>query len=185
MSELEIIATVLSIIYIVLAVNNKVICFIFGLVASLVWAYVSLFSYNLIFDALLQIFYVGMSTYGLYLWRSDKKEEELLITHMTSKDHWTSIILGFICGVGLAYISGFFYKASWPYLDSLTTAFLMIATYFLVKREIECWIYFIIADAIYIYILEPGSYVVLWNDGDIYYNGRDRILALEQRDGTF
>ena len=28
----------------------------------------------------------------------------------------------------------------------------MLATYYLVKRKIECWIYFIIADAIYIYI---------------------------------
>ena len=153
MSILEIIATVLSLIYIVLAVNNKVLCFVFGLVASLVWGYVSLYSYNLLFDAVLQIFYVGMSVYGLYQWRSGKdRSEELFITHMTAKDHWITLSLGVILGIGVAYITGLFYDASWPYLDSLTTAFLMLATYYLVKRKIECWVYFIIADAIYVYI---------------------------------
>ena len=83
MSTLEIISTVLSLIYIVLAVNNKSICFVFGLVASLFWGYVSMFSYNLLFDAILQIFYMGMSLYGLYLWRSrsgEDKAEELCAT---------------------------------------------------------------------------------------------------------
>lgn len=153
MSTLEIIATVLSLIYIVLAVNNKAICFVFGLIASLVWGYVSMYSYNLLFDAILQIFYVGMSVYGLYLWRNGKgNEEELSITQMTTMDHWVIISIGGLLGVGVAYVTGLFYDASWPYLDSLTTAFLMLATYYLVKRKIECWIYFVIADAIYIYI---------------------------------
>ena len=153
MSNLEIIATILSIIYIVLAVRNKSLCFVFGLLASLVWGYVSLYSYNLLFDALLQMFYVGMSIYGLYLWGSGKSErEELAITRMSGKEHILTILGGVVLGIGVAYATSFFYKASWPYLDSLTTAFLMIATYFLVQRKLECWIYFVIADAVYIYI---------------------------------
>lgn len=153
MSPLEIVATVLSLIYIVLAVRNLSLCFVFGLAASLVWGYVSFYDYNLVFDAILQLFYVGMSIYGIYEWRSDDGSKTVLpITHMTAKDHMATIVIGVIVGVGLAYITGLFYAASWPYLDSLTTAFLMLATYHLVKRRIETWIYFIIADAIYIYI---------------------------------
>lgn len=161
MSELEIIASLLSIIYIVLAVRNKSVCFVFGLVASLVWAYVSLYNYNLLFDALLQIFYVGMSVYGLYLWRSGKDQKvELPITRMSFQEHLLTLLSGIVLGVGVAYVTSFFYEASWPYLDSLTTAFLMIATYFLVQRKLECWIYFVIADAIYVYIyLEQGAQV--------------------------
>lgn len=153
MSTLEIIATVLSLIYIILAVKNKSICFVIGLVASVVWGYVSLYNYNLVFDALLQVFYIGMSVYGLYLWSAGKdQKEELPIRHMTGRDHTITIISGVVLGIGVAYSTSLFYEASWPYLDSLTTAFLMLATYYLVKRKIECWIYFIIADAIYIYI---------------------------------
>lgn len=153
MSTLEIIATVLSLIYIVLAVNNKSICFVFGLFASIVWGYVSLYNYNLVFDAILQIFYVGMSVYGLYQWRSAHEDSsELPITHMTMVDHAITVISGLVLGVAVAYCTSLVYDASWPYLDSLTTAFLMIATYYLVQRKIECWIYFIVADAIYIYI---------------------------------
>ena len=76
---------------------------------------------------------------------------------MSYREHSVSIIIGVGVGLLLAYVTGLFYKASWAYLDSLTTAFLMIATYFLVKRKLETWIYFIIADAIYIYIY--------WNQG--------------------
>lgn len=153
MSILEIVATVLSLIYIILAVNNRSICFIFGLVASVIWGYVSLYAYNLLFDAILQGFYVGMSIYGLYLWQNGKSESDgLPISHMTTLDHCITVTVGVVLGFGLAYVTGLFYEASWPYLDSLTTAFLMLATYYLVKRKIECWIYFVIADAIYIYI---------------------------------
>ena len=159
MSILEITATILSLIYIVLAVNNKAICFVFGLVASLIWGYVSLYSYNLLFDAILQLFYVGMSVYGLYLWRSEEDQSaQLPITHMLLKDHLLTIVGGVLLGIGVAFATSFFYEASWPYLDSLTTAFLMLATYYLVRRKMECWIYFIIADSIYIYIYwEQGA----------------------------
>lgn len=112
-----------------------------------------MFSYNLLFDAILQIFYMGMSLYGLYLWRSgEDKAEELPISQMTVKDHWVTLFIGGVIGVGVAYVTGLFYETSWPYLDSLTTVFLMLATYYLVKRKIECWIYFVITDAVYIYI---------------------------------
>lgn len=154
MSTYEIVATVLSIIYIIFAVQNKAICFVFGLLASLVWGYVSFYSYNLVFDAGLQMFYVGMSVLGLYQWKSGQNKEELPITSMTINEHLITILAGAVVGVLVAYLTGLFYDASWPYLDSLTTAFLMIATYWLVKRKLECWIYFVIADAIYIYIYQ-------------------------------
>jgi len=158
MSELEIIATAISLIYIVLAVKNKAICFVFGMIASCIWAYVSLNNYNLVFDALLQVFYVGMSLYGIYLWRIGKNQSQALpITSMSIRDHMETMIFGVTLGVSVAYTTSFFYAASWPYLDSLTTAFLMLATYYLVQRKLECWIYFIVADAVYIYIY--------WNKG--------------------
>ncbi len=159
MSTLEIIATVLSLIYIFLVVQNRATGFVFGLLASVVWGYVSFYTYNLLFDSLLQIFYVGMSVYGLFLWRGDKDQDVVLpITQMTTKEHIITISCGFFLGIGVAYIIGLFYQATWPYLDSLTTAFMMLATYLLVIRKIECWIYFIIADAVYVYIyLEQGA----------------------------
>lgn len=178
MSTLEIIATVLSIVYIVLAVKNKALCFVFGLIASLVWGYVSLYSYNLVFDAVLQIFYVGMSVYGLYLWRKGSDQVDALpITHMTSRDHLMTLVIGAALGAGVAYVTGLFYEASWPYLDSLTTAFLMLATFYLVKRKIECWIYFIVADAIYVYIY--------WAQGATLFAGMMVIYTIMALIGYF
>lgn len=163
MSSYEIVATVLSLIYIVLAVANKPLCFVFGIFASLIWGYVSFSMYNLVFDAILQFFYVGMSVWGILLWKSEGDKEELPIRNMTMPEHAISIAAGIGLGFMVAYLTGLFYDANWPYLDSLTTAFLMIATYWLVQRKLECWIYFIIADAVYIYIYhQQGATLFAW-----------------------
>ena len=51
------------------ATQNKAICFVFGLMASGLWAYHDFVNLNLKFDGFLQVFYVGMSIWGLYNWK--------------------------------------------------------------------------------------------------------------------
>lgn len=152
MTLYEIVATILSLIYVVLAIRNRPICFIFGAIASIAWGYVSFFQYHLAFDALLQIFYVLMSIYGIYQWRSAYEEIELPITRMQIRDHIITLLGSIGVGLLVAYITLQFYDIAWPYLDSVTTGMLIFATYWLTQRKLENWIYFIMADATYIYI---------------------------------
>ena len=62
-------ATLFSLIYIYFAVRNESICFVFGLLSAVFWAYESYFLLNLKFDSFLQVFYMIMSVYGLYSWK--------------------------------------------------------------------------------------------------------------------
>ncbi len=156
-------ANIFSIIYIWLAVKNKSACFIFGLLASACWAYVSLVQYNLLFDCVLQGYYGLMSVYGIVMWSkgSDNPSEELKITNLTLKDHVKVIVVGFIIGLLLAYIVDMYFLFDKTYIDSLTTSYLILATFLLVKRKLENWIYFIVCDLIYAFYIYPsqGAYL--------------------------
>ena len=153
MSGIDILITFLSIIYIFFATQNKVICFVFGLLASGLWAYHDFANLNLKFDGILQIFYVGMSIWGLYSWKyGNEGNRELPISTMTAREHLISIILGISMGIGIAWLTKNMFDTAYPYLDAVTTALAIITTVMLVRRKLENWLYWIVIDLVYVYI---------------------------------
>lgn len=152
MGALEWGATIFSLVYILFAVLNKPVCFIFGLIGSAIWAYVS-YANHLLFDAGLQVFYVVISIIGIYQWTyGGNNRKELPISSMTMKEHVVWILGGLLSFAVLMYISQFVEFIALPYLDGLTTVFLIIGTMLLIQRKLESWIYLVVADIVYIYI---------------------------------
>jgi nicotinamide mononucleotide transporter len=153
MTTIDIIITFLSILYIYFATQNKSICFVFGLFASTLWAYHDFANLNLKFDGFLQIFYVGMSVWGLIAWKKNHThQEELQVTRMSWREHTHTFFVSLIVGVGLAWLTRNALTTALPYLDAITTAFAITATFMLIKRKLENWIYWIFIDITYIYI---------------------------------
>ncbi|NNF33737.1 MAG: nicotinamide mononucleotide transporter [Saprospiraceae bacterium] len=152
-SNLDIMITVFSIIYLYFATQNKAICFLFGLIASAIWAYHDFVNLNLKFDGFLQLFYVAMSIWGLYSWKyGGKGKKELPISRMTAIDHVVSILGGIVVGAGIAWLTMNILETALPYLDAVTTALAIITTIMLVLRKLENWLYWIVIDLVYIYI---------------------------------
>lgn len=152
-SDLDIIITIFSIIYLYFATQNKAICFVFGLLASAVWAYHDFINLNLKFDGVLQLFYVGMSIWGIYSWKhGGKGDSELPISHMAVKDHAYMMVGGIVVGGGIAWLTKNILFTALPYLDAVTTALAIINTVMLVMRKLENWLYWIVIDVIYVYI---------------------------------
>lgn len=157
-------AFTLSIIYIILAIANKPICFVFGLLSALCWAYASYIYYNLFFDALLQIFYVAMSLVGIYKWSQRTNEKALLpISHIKKIEHLKLVAVGILISVLFAWSAESFLDIDLAFADALTSSFSIIATYLLVQRKIENWIYFIICDLVYALFIYPsqGAYLMM------------------------
>jgi len=149
MGILEIVITVFSLLYVFFAARNKAICFLFGGIAAACWAYESFFNLNLKFDALLQIFYVGMSIYGAYHWSNGDKNETTAIQKLDSKSNILIVILGFIVSFACAKVALYFFDTNYAYLDALTTGFSIIATFLLARRYIENWLYWLVINPIY------------------------------------
>jgi len=155
-------ATIFSLVYIYYAVRNESICFVFGLIGACFWAYESYYNLNLKYDAFLQVFYVFMSIYGIYIWaKGGENQSEKPVDFFGSKANILMISGGIVLTVGIFLIGQNYLETSRPFIDLLTSVFSILATFLLVYRYIDNWIYWIIVDLIYIYIFwMQGGYLL-------------------------
>lgn len=147
-------ATVTALIYVVLATRENIWCWFWGIVSCSLWAYASFTFYDLWLDAILQVFYVFMGFIGLYQWRYGRKSEakDLPVSQTPFKEH----LLVLAGGLLLALFFGAFFDEYTPaaatYLDALTTTFSILATFLLVRKRLENWLYWVVIDALYAYL---------------------------------
>ncbi|GLR19207.1 nicotinamide riboside transporter PnuC [Portibacter lacus] len=147
-SWIEWIGLITGVIYVVLSAQNKVSCWYFGIVSCACIAYHDFFGgIKLYSDGVLQLFYIVMGVVGLLKWR------EVSIDFKADwKSHLISIVGGSILSVLYGYLMGKFSDASFPMIDAFTTVFSIIATIYLVNRQLSAWIYFVIIDAVMTYL---------------------------------
>ncbi len=150
MSVIEIIASVFFILYVILAAKENIWCWLFGALASIVGIYISIVA-KYYFDSLLQFFYFIMAFYGYWNW--NRKEINKNIYKLSMRFNFLLIFLGIIATISFGYLSDSYYhilpylnKPNEPYLDSFTTIFALIATFMVVKKVIENWIYWFIVN---------------------------------------
>lgn len=159
LSLLEWGATLFTLIYLYFAVKNQVICFLFGIIASSFWMVAS-YNAGLKFDAMLQVFYVLISIFGIYKWKyGGTNNQELPITEYAVHKHIYIIGLGIFISALLIYFSQFIEFITLPILDATTTVFLIVGTLLLIDRKLSSWIYLVVADMAYIYIYSASG---LW-----------------------
>jgi nicotinamide mononucleotide transporter len=145
---IEWIGLLTGIVYVVLSAQNKISCWYFGIVSCACIAYHDFFGgLNLYSDGILQIFYVIIGFIGLYRWK-----EVALSFKSTWKTHILAIISGVIVSLIYGYAMTSFTNASFPWVDAFTTIFSIIATLFLVNRQLSAWLYFVIIDAVMTYL---------------------------------
>lgn len=158
MGLIEGLSVLLSFVYLYYAIKNKAICFVFGVLASCLWAYESLFTYQLKFDAALQVFYVFMSLIGLYRWKYGGRENtEKPIQKYSIQRHGLIIIIGLVLTYIFIYGSTYVDAIARPKLDAFTTVFFVLGTLLLVDREINSWLYLVICNIVMVYVYTVSS----------------------------
>lgn len=142
---LEIPAVITAVIYILLAAKKNKWCFVYGLVSSAIYVYLT-YRLRLYFDTFINAYYILMSVYGWLDWQSAQKNEEIPIV----KIGWKKLGIYSIITLLLAMLIGWWAELNTnnilPYWDSFTTLFALLATYWVVKRILENWFIFIIID---------------------------------------
>ncbi len=199
-AAVEWVATLTALLYVFLAARDNNWCWPFAAVSAVLWAHQSLVVYGLVSDALLQVFYFGMAGVGLFRWqrsRASRPEKDTLdgiamapaepaqrsIRHMSLREHALVIGSGMGLGLLLGYTVGAWATATQTYLDAVTTTFSVMATFLLIWRRLENWLYWVVIDAVYVYIyLRSGAllfallmvgYVVMAGYG--YYAWRSTV----------
>jgi len=157
----EILAVVFGLIYVILAARENVWCWFWGILSSALWAYVTYFQFDLMADGLLNLFYVVMGFVGLYQWKyGGEKSTQASISTLSLNKHLGIIVVGCFLTLLFGYFFATYTSAAATYLDSFTTVFAVVATVLTVRKVLENWLYWIVVDALYVYLyITRGGYL--------------------------
>lgn len=168
-SFVEWVAVASSIAYVILAAQNKILCWLFAFISSALYVYIC-FSANLYLESVLQLFYVIMAVVGYLFWNRSKKaapsigdgildnpnkivlETKPGIVKWPAKYHAINLALSTSMAFLLGYLFSVYTDQASPYIDASTTVFSLVATFMVTKKVLENWIYWIIIDAVSVYL---------------------------------
>ena len=155
---LETLATIFGILSVWYARNNKIYVFPTGIVSVLIFAYLT-FINKIYAETGINIYYFVMSVYGWVLWGSKNKKIQKKISFSSKGEIIFSITISIIFYM-IIYTILKNTDSDVIILDSLTTSLSLTAMLLLARRKIENWIFWIIADLIYIPLfLYKGLYI--------------------------
>ena len=145
----ECVAVFFSILYVILAAKESIWCWGAGAISVSLYIYICFFS-KLYPETGLQVFYLFIAFSGYYHW--NKKEQSLQISEWTIGKHLFILVIGAI----LTFLMGFYFatytNAKMPIVDSFTTVFSVFATYMVAKKILGNWLYWIVIDAVSVYL---------------------------------
>ncbi len=151
LSMTEWVAFLSGLIYIYYAANNDLKCWYWGILSCAAWMWVTVVTYGLYADGLLNFFYVVMGFVGLYHWKKGGEEGgELPISALSSLQMLKILVSGIALTLAGGYYLGQYTDAMATYWDSGTTVFSVIATLLLIKKKIENWPLWVVVNTAYI-----------------------------------
>ena len=162
MTSWEMAAVFLSVVYLVLAIKQNLWCWVAAFISTFIYS-ILFFDASLLMDSALNIFYLIMAIYGWYSWKYANGlayHEKLRITTYGLIKNLKIIALLILTSLILGFYMANYTSADFAYLDTFTTVFAVFATYLLTKKVLENWLYWIIIDAVSIYIyINKGFYL--------------------------
>ena len=147
---LDILTTVLGLIYIWLEYRASIALWVVGIImpALDVWLY---WSHGLYGDAGMAVYYTLAAVYGFYIWKfkkTRKLKQSLPIIHLPRRKY-LPVLLFFLLAWGATYlILVKWTNSTVPLLDSFTNALSFVGLWALARKYLEQWLFWIVVDAV-------------------------------------
>ena len=163
---LELVAMLLALAYIVLAAQGSLWCWPAAFISTALYT-VIFYDVLLLMDSALNAYYLIMAVYGYWVWQkkiptntegdSATKSPPLAIVSWSLNIHVKACMVLTVISFVLGYLIANYTPATFPYLDTFTTVFAIFATYLVTQKVLENWLYWVIIDALSIYLyIEKG-----------------------------
>jgi nicotinamide mononucleotide transporter len=149
---------------VILAVFEKPLCWPFGILSCSLIAVDDFAVFQLYADGVLQMCYVLFGFVGVYFWIfRNPPGTSLPVTSRSWKSHLLPVLILAVLSIPVAIILKEYTNAAFSYLDTLTTVLSLWATWLLVSKVLENWLYWIVIDAVYVVIfwLRGGELIAL------------------------
>ena len=152
MSLMEVTAVVFAMAYLLLAVRENVLCWLFAFLSTAIYT-VLFWDVSLLMESALNVYYMAMAVYGWYQWtrggsNGDDQPHALAVRSMAAKQH----VMVIAAIASLTLVSGYLLSehstAAWPYVDSFTTWASVITTYLVARKFLQNWLYWIVIDTV-------------------------------------
>lgn len=157
--NLETVAVVLSIAYLVLAMKENSLCWYcaFFSTAIYVWIFGDV---NLYMESGLNLYYMAMAVYGWHQWQDGGSSGRgVLIATWNFRNHISALLMILLATLVSGYLLAANTDARLPYVDSFTTWASILTTVMVAKKVLENWLYWIVIDSISIFLyLDRGLY---------------------------
>ena len=142
-------SAICGIFYTIVAGKGRIYCYVFGLMGSGCYIWLSL-SNHLWGNALLYLtYYIPMQIGGIITWSRHLKKEsvEIVKTKLPLKKFPVFFIIG-ILGSILSVLILYYLQDKSPVIDGITTFLSILGMYFTVKRLIEQWVIWMIVNGL-------------------------------------
>jgi len=187
MSMLEVTAVAFALAYVLLAVKENVLCWLFAFLSTAI--YTALFwNVSLLMESALNVYYMAMAVYGWYQWtrggsNGDDQPHALAVQTMSLHQHALVIAAIVVFSLASGYLLTEHSTAARPYVDSFTTWASVVTTYLVARKFLQNWLYWIVIDTVSIFLyIDRGlnltallfvAYVVIATAG--YFKWREHL----------
>ena len=143
-------AVVLGILSVWFAKRDQIAVYPSGMISTAIFVYI-LFKANLLGDMLINAYFFLVSIYGWYFWlgkKEKKKENSISVMDHFEKKWWFiffMIILFLIAGIYNLFDKWNDWSAP---IDCFTTALFFLGMWFMARKRLEHWIFWIVGDLI-------------------------------------
>jgi nicotinamide mononucleotide transporter len=173
MSYVEFIGTVFYLWSVWLISKRNILTWPVGIVGVLLYM-ILFYQIRLYSDTIEQIYYLGASIYGWWVWNKSPKDNGQItdVKHSSSKSLVTWVVITAIVSMVFGFVMTrihiwfpviFPEAASFPYLDAVTTIMSFSAMWLMAQKKTESWIYWIIVDVIgiWLYFVKDVKFISL------------------------
>ncbi len=149
----ETLAVSLALAYLILAMRQSLWCWPCAFVSTALFTWL-FFDVNLLMEAALNVYYLGMAVYGYWSWQKGQQGDVDALPIRTWPLRYHGIaLLGILLATALSGTMLTRYtEAAWPYLDSFTTWGSVVTTYMVARKVFENWLYWLVIDSIALFL---------------------------------
>lgn len=172
---LDIVTTVLGLIYIYLEYKASIALWLVGIIMPAM-DIVLYWQHGLYGDAGMAIYYTVAAIYGYAVWKFGRKhgqqeKEEMPITHFKRGLILPTTVVFFVLWGATWYVLSHYTNSTVPVMDAFTNALSFVGLWALARKYVEQWVFWIIVDAVccYLYVTKGipfkaglyGLYVII------------------------
>ena len=150
--NLETLAVVLGIGYLLLAMRESSLCWYCAFLSTALYVWI-FGDVSLYMESALNVYYMAMAIYGLLQWqRGGADKSGVKIIRWTARQHILGVAIILAASVTSGYLLSSNTAAKLPYLDSVTTWGSVFTTIMVAQKVLENWLYWIVINSVSIYL---------------------------------